>query len=258
MLEGIIGHITSHVLDHISRERLWKVRLLPCLLIDRHEDLRISFSAFLRISKGDRYVLVRSLHRREAFGPFGGVYKYHAATQTHLDDYQFRPQSSTEFRDMYNDLRGFIPRHKAHSFLKWFEEGNGREDASTCLRRELDEELREARLFRRHPVPKSIQFQHVRRIQEGPARAIGHAFSQYRIFDFFDIVDEPEEVIQFKEGILQSALDSEDVVLVTARDIVSGRTPNGHIIGHHSGYLFGRRRIRPDEPMFVDAGGRPS
>jgi SMODS-associated NUDIX domain len=253
MIEGIVGHLLAHVLDRLSRDRLWRIRLLPCKIIAPNSDVRVSFSAFLRIADGDSYLLVRSLHRREAFGPLGGVYKYLNSALPKLDEFQFRPQRSGIGTDMINDLRGFIPRRQLPGFTRWFDEGSEREDSSTCLRRELIEELKEVRSAWGRSLPQIMQFKHFRRIQEGPSRAAGQPFSQYRIFDFFDIIEPSELVTKFFGEIRSTALSHKDLLLASSREIIAGRALDGRMIGHHAGYLFGRRRVRPDEPMFIDS-----
>jgi hypothetical protein len=249
--EGLIGHFVAHLLDHASRERLWKVGLLPCKLISPNEDLRVSFSAFLRIRQGDSYLLVRSLHRKEAFGPFGGVYKYLSGAHMQLDALEFRPQTGKSATDMQHDLRGFVPRRNIFGVARWFEQGAGREDAVTCLRRELIEELAEVKL-KRHAVPDLIRFKPVRRVQEGPARAAGQPYWQYRVFDIYDVAEPDAAVGRFLDGIRSLASSHQGLLLATAHEIIVGRSSDGRVIGHHSGYLFGRKRIRPDEPMFID------
>lgn len=257
MLEGLIGHLFAHVLGDVTRERLWRIRLLPCKVVGRNQDIRVSLSAFLRVAQGDSYLLVRSLHRREAFGPIGGVYKYAGSARRHLDELQFRPQGSSASKDMSHDLRGFLPRRKLLAFLKWFDEGKEREDHTTCLRRELMEELREARVAQGRTLPQLVQFDQLRRIQEGPARAVGQPFTQYRIFDVFDISDPSSEAIAFFADLRAVAETHKDLLLATSREIIAGRSTDGRVIGHHAGYLFGRRRVRPDEPQFSDVELHP-
>jgi hypothetical protein len=252
MIEGVFGHFIAHFLDHVSREQLWKIRLLLCKFIAPREEMRVSFSALLRSAEGDSYLLVRSLHRKEAFGPFGGVYKYHDPARSQLDDLEFRPQSGTAVDDMKNDLRGFLPRRRVLALTRWFDHAIGREHAGICLHRELIEELKEVRLATRHPVPKLIQFKHIRRVREGPVRAAGQTYTQYRIFDIYDVAEPDEEVSQFLRDLRSAAATHKDLMLATAREIVAGRSADGRMIGHHAGYLFGRKRTRPDEPMFVE------
>lgn len=252
-MEGVLGHVVAQSLDHLFRGRIWRIRLLPCSLLSRSDDIRVSFSAFLRMRDGDGYVLVRSLHRKEAFGPFGGVYKYHTSAARELDAHEFRPQCVGGSTDMERDLRGFIPRRRLLGLTGWFDSGEDREDASICLKRELSEELGEIRVDGSlPPIPQLLSFRLVRRVYEGPARAAGQTYWQYRVFDFFDILEHSDEVRRFVHAVIDAARTHNDLVVASSHDIVTGRAPDGRLIGHHAGYLFGRRRVRPDEPMFAD------
>jgi len=215
--------------------------------------MRVSLSAFLRISEGDSYILVRSLHRKEAFGPFGGVYKYFSSAGTRLDELQFRPQGINP--EMRNDLRGFLPRRYLLRFLRWFDEGKEREDAANCLFRELREEIREVRLAQEIAVPEMFSCRRVRRVQEGPSIAAGQKYTQYRIFDVYEIIEPNKEMVRFLSELRSSAVKHKDLLVASAKEIIAGRSNDDRIIGHHAGYLFQRKRVRPDEPMFVEPRG---
>jgi hypothetical protein len=254
MIEGLLGHFIAHFLDDISRERLWKIRLLPAKFMAPNQEMRVSFSAFLRICERDSYLLIRGRHRNYAFGPFGGVYQYFSSASTQLDALEFRSQRGRAAPEMKDDLRGFLPRRHVLAFTRWFDEATGREDGATCVRRELIEELKEVRLAKRHPVPPLIHFKHIRRVQEGPARAAGQSYLQYRIFDIYDIAQPEKQVSHFINELRSTAKTHADLLLATSREIITGSTADGRMIGHHAGYLFGRKRVRPDEPMWVEAG----
>src|SRR5207253_636839 len=100
-------------------------RLLACRLIYPSREMRISFAALLKIQTDDSYILIRNLHRVDALGPIGGVYKYLHSADPSLDRMSFRPQSI--HKDMTKDLRGFLPRKQLFHFLKWFNTGKDRE-----------------------------------------------------------------------------------------------------------------------------------
>lgn len=191
------------------------------------------------------------------FGPPGGVYKYLNSARGQLDAVEFRPQTGILASDMKNDFRGFSPRRHALGLTRLFEQGECREDGITCLRRELIEELRELRLAKRLAVPQLIQFRHARRVHEGPGRAVGQGYSQYRIFDVYDVAEPHEEVARFLDALRAIAGAHKGLLLASAREIIGGRSAAGRKIGHHSGYLLGRKQIRPDEPMFVDWSREP-
>jgi hypothetical protein len=252
VIEGFLGHFVGRLLDHAASERLWQLRLLPCKVIARNQDIRVSFSALLRVADGDSYLLVRSLHRPESFGPVGGVYKHLTSARHRLDELQFRPQSGAAAKDMANDLRGFVPRRHLLAIAKWFDEGVGREDAATCLRRELIEELRETEQSPGRSLPQVMQFERVRRIHEGPARAVGQSYFQYRLLEVYDLAEPSASVGAFFTSLSSLARHNKDLLLASSREIIAGRSADGRVIGHHAGYLFGKRRVRGDEPMFVD------
>src|SRR5262245_52406252 len=124
-------------------ERLRRVRFWHCSLINRKTEMRVAFSAFLKISDGQRYVLVRNLHRPETFSPFGGVLKHNSAAVQELDECQFKPDAVGNASDAKNDLRGFLPRARLRRIVRWYDGVRDRESAGECLMRELREELNE-------------------------------------------------------------------------------------------------------------------
>lgn len=156
---------------------------------------------------------------------------------------------------MEQDIRGFVPRRRLISFLQWFDECVGREDAASCLRRELTEELREARVDSLLAVPYIEQFRFVRRVTEGPSLAAGHSYTQYRIIDVYDTV-RSEAVSVFVADLIRSAETHENLMIASSREIIAGSSADGRLIGHHAGYLLGRSRIGPDEPMFAESEGQ--
>jgi len=251
--EGVAGHILAAFLDHALRERLWRLRLMPTKIIKPGTEMRVSFSALLRIAESDSYLLIRSLHRRESFGPFGGVYKYLSGAVPRLDELQFRPQVVSP--DMRDDLRGFLPRRRLLSLLRWFDEGTEREDAGACLRREPQEELKEVHLSKQISLPEIPHFRRIRRVSEGPAIAAGQSYTQYRIFDVYEVTEPNKDVARFLKELRSLATNDKHLLLACSHEIIAGRSHDGRYIGHHSGYVFRRQRVRPDEPMFVEATG---
>src|SRR5207245_503250 len=102
----------------------------------------------------------------EAYAPFGGVFKFFDESEVFLDRICFRREDIGPSDDMKDDLRGYVPGGKLHLLASWFAGGQGRETGPECMRRELDEELREANL--RLKLPQRIQFKRVRVVEEGP------------------------------------------------------------------------------------------
>ena len=128
-------------------------------------ETRVSISALIRIASGDKYVLVRNLHRPESFAPIGGVYKFFREAQIQLDSLDFRAQVTED--EMVADLRGFLPSGNLEGFKKWFEDGHGRESAPECLQRELREELAQVGMSIALEELAGIRFSHVRTVTEG-------------------------------------------------------------------------------------------
>jgi|SRR2546422_3151580 len=248
--------ISKGLIPFIER-RIWRLRFLPCLLHRRGASLRVSFSAFLRVASGDRYVLVRNNlpPREHYFGPFGGVYKYYSPeAEPKLHDLEFKPQGdplNTATRDMLHDLRGFIPRRNVLQVLDWYEAGANRESHGDCLTRELGEELREVRLVGRLPLAKQMRFRLIRTISEGPEPVEGHAFTQYRHLEIYDFISSEDQTKTFLDSLMDVAADHPDLLAASAQEIRQGHASDSRLIAHHAGYLLGMTRIRREEPALL-------
>ena len=88
---------------------------------------------------------------------------------------------------MENDLRGKLPYKHLDEFLRWFEEGHGRESAQECLQRELREEMAEVGLTLMSDELTGVRFVHVRHAREGLGSYSAETYVQFRFFDVFDI-----------------------------------------------------------------------
>jgi pimeloyl-ACP methyl ester carboxylesterase len=217
--------------------------------IGPNQDIRVSMSALVRIAAGDKYVLVRNLHRPESFAPLGGVYKCGERGQCELDRFEFRPQAIDG--DMFGDLRGFLPNKHLPSFLEWFASGIGRETAHECLSRELSEELKQADMEVRPEEIAGLRFVHVRTVHEGPDHIAAERYLQRRIFDVYDPVADSVAARELVGRIKSHASTSKEMVWATSQEIIRGRHRQGHVIGAHSPYLFGQTRYRSQDPAFI-------
>ncbi|MBA3019709.1 hypothetical protein [Propionicimonas sp.] len=100
--------------------------------------VRISASYLYRIRVDNEYLLVKG-GRFDQFQPVGGVYKSHPSSAGRrdqlgvLDDNLLVPDAVSE-----GDLRVRVPGKNLLSFVRWFEQGQGRE-TDGC--REFNEEL---------------------------------------------------------------------------------------------------------------------
>lgn len=242
------GKVVDHAVERsIESAIALRWRIMGCSLFRRHGDLRVSFSAFLRIASGDSYLLVRNLHRADVFGPLGGVYKYYPSATRDLSKTEFRPQGVGP--EMENDLRGFIPRHRVSAFLTWFHQTDDRETSDACIHRELREELGEVDLPRLAPTTLP-RLRRVRTCEEGPERVAGQAYTQYRRHEILEFAP-GSEALELEATLMRVTDSNPNVLLVSADEIRSGRARNGYGIGHHACYLLGEKRLRPDEPALV-------
>ena len=248
--EYIAEHGLVTVGIHIL-ERIRRVRFLQCRLVQPNIDIRVSFSALLRISQGGRYLLVQNLHRPELYGPFGGVFKYYDAARKDLDAIEFKPQDFGPANDMANDLRGFIPRKYLGKLCKWYFGATERETAAECVSRELGEELTEIGLPNRLRVPPTISLRRVRLVEEGPERVPGQKYTQFRVFEVYEPADAKAAANRFFSRLYEAAQDNEHLVTVSAEEIEAGRASGNQLIGHHTAYLIGSKRIRGEDPPFA-------
>src|SRR5713226_2417216 len=165
--EAVAAHVALTIGLHLL-DRIRRIRFLKYKLVRPNADMRVAFSALLRICEGGRYLLIRNLHRPQTFGPFGGVYKYYGGAKKELDEILFRPQDLGPGSDMKDDLRGFLPRKNLVRVDRWFAASHERESPGECLRRELTEELKETKPSIRLPVPGALPLSLVRVVHEGP------------------------------------------------------------------------------------------
>lgn len=239
-------------------ERLSRIRFLKCRIVNRNLDIRVAYSALLRISDGGQYVLVRNLHRPETYGPFGGVYKFRETAKGDLDEMQFKPQDLGPGSDMRNDLRGYLPRKNLPRLCRWYVRGDERETAADCLLRELREELKEIGLGgNRLRPPPFVQLRKVRSVEEGPETVEGQPYFQYRVFEVYEPAEPNKTARRFFRKLLETAQKHPQLLVANAEEITTGRARDNKIIGHHTVYLLGRRRIRHEFPPFAYGVPKP-
>jgi hypothetical protein len=250
--ETVVHHSLITVGIHIA-DRLRRVRFLRCRLIQPNVDIRIAFSALLRIGRGGRYVLVRNLHRPEIFAPLGGVYKALEPGKQILDDLEFRLDGDVgPIQDVENDLRGFLPRRNLARLCKWFLDSDGRETAGTCLYRELREELEQVGLQgAAFKPPPAMSLRRVRVVEEGPEHVPGHPYTQYRVFEVYEPIISGAPIERFVNKLFDQAQEHPQLLLADADEILKGRTADNRLVGHHSVYLISRNRVRAEDPPFA-------
>jgi SMODS-associated NUDIX domain len=214
-------------------------------------DVRVAFSAILRIVKGDQYLLVRNLHRPETFGPFGGVIKYYENAIPVLDHLDYRPHSIGINEDTTNDLRGFLPRKNLGKLVAWYDKREERESYSECLLRELKEEIAEAGLSKEITFPERLNFRFVRKIIEKPEYLKIISCYQYRVFEVYEIYPIQKECEDLLNKLFILAQSSRNVIRVSQSEIIRGRANRGDLVAPHTTYFFNHKKYRPDDPIFI-------
>lgn len=99
-----------------------------------NQEIRLSFAYLIRIKVNTTYLLVKSGHKRDLYGPVGGVY--------HIEKTDYVYDKLGFYRDSTpgdsNDIRGNILGKRVKKFVKWFE---SKIDREITPEREFNEEL---------------------------------------------------------------------------------------------------------------------
>jgi hypothetical protein len=248
-----LGAIGKTAIDLAAKEGIVRLahlkwRFLACRMWRPSADMRVSYTALLRVSVDNKYVLIKNLHRKGIYAPIGGVFKRMPESDHVLDDLEFRPQ--TVAVEMAADLRGFVPRRNLGAFDEWFRTGESRESQSECALRELREELTEIGLGTTVQVPAGLRFRRLRTVTEGPESVEAEAFSQFRRFDVSDVICGDAPSTEFVKQLLALGKSHDGLLVASAEEIRRGRAKDGRLIAHHAGYLFQTRRIRREEPLY--------
>jgi hypothetical protein len=260
MVEGVIASLIAAALIWLATYcyRNWFVigAFPRCILWQRQRRVRISVAVLLRVVTDGRFILARLPRRPEAFGPLGGVVKFHPQALPALGEIGFEPQLPPAPGDARaQDLRGFLPARELLTFVRWLSAKRDRENSMDCLRRELAEECHELGLPVSNEDLGSLQFTFQWRVREGP-RSLGPVFDylQFRSLEVFDLNGNSAANRRFITVLREAAAagGGDPIAEVTVGEIRSGRmvaNPRA-LIAHHSCYLFTRRRLREELPPF--------
>ncbi len=216
------------------------VPVTKAVTVYRWGELRVSLASLLRLESDGRYLLVRSRHRREGYGPFGGVFKYYDTAVGFLDRVEFKTQERSEDQvdDLERDLRGHLPASNFPAFMNWFKARHGREEQD-CLRREMREELSEIQ------APESVvaaverlSYTLVRRVHEGPIRHANLQEPQFRYLEVYRPAPEAESAQVIDALFAMAGELPDDLLVVSASEIKRLRAKDGRVIGGHAQYLL--------------------
>jgi hypothetical protein len=245
--QGILEKVAMLILGAAWSHRRMLMLYLWSVGRNRNSDVRIAFSAILKIACGDQYALVQNLHRPSTYAPFGGVVKYSGSAKPFLDGIGFKPQTFGPGHDMLHDLRGFLPRRNVHDVVSWFKAGRDRETNEGCVIRELREELHEE-VGLMFPIPDGLEFRSVRSVREGPSWIENERYMQLRIFDVIGLLQD-ESKSEFCMSIMREARTNPKLLLATRREIERGAAGDGRLIAQHAQYLFSGRAMPITIPM---------
>jgi hypothetical protein len=205
-------------------------------------------AVLLKFRVGNRFLLLRTRLRSEAFGPPGGVTKFYPDALPILDKLDFVPEGRDSV--LYEDLRGKLPARSLAGFLRWFGTLSSREPPTDTLRRELREELIEVGLAQLVEPFAMLDFRKVREVVEGPTLVPGQDFYQLRILAVYE--PNPSDATEALAKTLKR-IDNPNLSLATADEIVRGRAKNSALITHTACYLTGSSNLRPDLPALPDS-----
>ena len=99
-----------------------------------NQEIRLSFAYLIRIKVNNKYLLVNSGHKRDLYGPVGGVYHIKKTDYVYNKLGFYRDSTPGDF----NDIRGHILGKRVKKFVKWFE---SKIDREITPEREFYEEL---------------------------------------------------------------------------------------------------------------------
>jgi hypothetical protein len=250
MVIGIVSSLIAGALAFVSRWG-WKNRTLiriyaTTYTLKRKYEIRVSMAALLRVCGSDQYLLFHVPFVPDTYGPPGGVIKFLETGQRQLDQLEFRGEVVPSLAaDMERDLRGFLPARKLAPFLRWFNQGEGRETAEDCLRRELGEELGEVGYPNAVDNLDILRFSRVRVVSEGPNTVRNAPYLLLRVIAVYDLDLSHPPSADANSRLLGLVGKGDRVVSASAAEISRGRSGRA-IIGSQSCLLYGTTRSRDD------------
>lgn len=150
------------------------------------ETIRLSFSYLIRIKVNNKYLLVLSGHKRNSFGPIGGVYhiKYNDYVYNKLG---FSRDSSPGDPE---DVRGTIVGKNIKKFIKWF---NKKKDREVSPEREFNEEFLSSKLIDKTAF-KEQSFKFICTKYKGISFGHHYGCNELLRFDIYELILNNEQI----------------------------------------------------------------
>lgn len=248
ILAGIVTSFLGVSVGWLIHNRRYIKPVLRLAIKSRRRYVRVSMAVLFKFRVENRFLLLRTRLRSEAFGPPGGVIKFYPDALPTLDKMDFVAESRDSV--LYKDLRGKLPTSSLAGFLRWFGSLSSREAPTDTLRRELREELIEVGLAQLVEPFTTLDFRKVREVVEGPTLVPGQDFYQIRVLAVYE--PNPSDATDALAQTV-SKIDNPNLSLATIDEIVKGRADNSALITHTACYLTGSKNLRPDLPALPDS-----
>lgn len=172
----------------------------------KNKRIRLSFAYLIRIRVNNKYLLVKSGHDRQLYGPVGGVY--------HIEHTEYVYHKLGFVRDKTpgdsTDIRGTILGKNIKKFIKWFE---GKESREITPNREFEEEIINSGIASKELFP-ALDFKFIRTYYRGIEYDSFYDIDELCRFDVYELILNEQQVQYFEK-----AKKNKDFILATSDDI---------------------------------------
>ena len=159
---GVVASILMNSLVYLSNNYKLIKLIYKSKVKHRSEDIRVSISYLFRIKIDGKYLLIKG-DRIQQYQPVGGVYKRYKDSDYIFGKLDVKEDVKIPEDDAKkNDLRVRVKGEKLLDFLKWFEDGKGREISAD---REFNEEVLSSGCVNKSVFPY-LKYKFIKRIQE--------------------------------------------------------------------------------------------
>lgn len=172
----------------------------------KNKRIRLSFAYLIRIRVNNRYLLVKSGHNRQLYGPVGGVYHIERTDYIYYKLGFARDKTPGDSKD----IRGTILGKNIKKFIKWF---NKKEDRETIPNREFEEEIIKTGIASKELFPK-LDFKFIGTHYRGIEYDSFYGVDELCRFDIYELTLNEEQVRYFEK-----MNKNKGAILVTSDDI---------------------------------------